>query len=76
MNEPIKPTAPLVKLILIPGLKTIVLDEISKFPELEIIENGEDKLYINIPTDFKNVLSLRSIPVSYTHLTLPTKRIV
>ena len=65
MNEPIKPTAPLVKLILIPGLKTIVLDEISKFPELEIIENGEDKLYINIPTDFKNVLSLRSILNAY-----------
>jgi 16S rRNA G966 N2-methylase RsmD len=55
----------LLKLTLIPGLKSIVLDEISKHPELNIAELGEDKIYLDFVPDFKNILSMRSITNAY-----------
>jgi 16S rRNA G966 N2-methylase RsmD len=69
-EKPIRPKAPedlpiLFKLTLIPGLKSIVLDEISKHGELKISEAGEEKIYLDYISDFKNILSLRSITNAY-----------
>ena len=55
----------LLKFTLIPGLKSIVLDEISKYSELKIAEAGEDKVYLDFIPDFKNVLTMRSITNAY-----------
>ena len=55
----------LIKLTFIPGLKAIVLEELSKYPNLKITESFEDKLYLDFIPDFKNVLLLKSILNAY-----------
>lgn len=55
----------LVKLTFISGLKSIVLEEIAKHPEIVIVEANEDRIYIDLPKDFKNILSLKSILNAY-----------
>eukprot|EP00831_Metopus_contortus_P007026 TRINITY_DN12685_c0_g1_i5.p4 TRINITY_DN12685_c0_g1~~TRINITY_DN12685_c0_g1_i5.p4 ORF type:complete len:122 (-),score=41.77 TRINITY_DN12685_c0_g1_i5:44-409(-) len=42
----------------------------ATFPEVRIIGNNYDSSYYH--SDFQYVEDLRSLPVSYTHLTLPT----
>ncbi|HRH24866.1 MAG TPA: methyltransferase [Candidatus Paceibacterota bacterium] len=54
-----------IKVTFIPGLKNIVLDEIKKVPDLEVKYQGDDYLYLNFITDFKEVLTLRSILNAY-----------
>ena len=39
-------------------------------------EVAKDKVNIEVTSDFKKIESSDKIAVSYTHLTLPTKRIV
>lgn len=55
----------LFKLTLIPGLKPVVLNEVSKYSDLNITENGEDKIYLDFVSDFTNILTLRSITNAY-----------
>lgn len=70
LEKPIRPKAPedlpvLFKLTLIPGLKSVVLDEISKYPDLKTAEAGEDKIYLDFIPNFKNILTLRSVTNAY-----------
>lgn len=51
----------LLKMTFIPGLKSIVLDEISKYPEFKTIEVGEDKIYLDFVPNLKNATLLKSV---------------
>lgn len=51
----------LLKMTFIPGLKSIVLDEISKYPEFKTIEVGEDKIYLDFVPNLKNAILLKSV---------------
>ncbi|MEI6553711.1 MAG: hypothetical protein WCO09_04020, partial [bacterium] len=55
----------ILKLTLIPGLKSVVLDEIAKYKELKTTEINEDKIYLDFVSDFKNIKTLRSITNAY-----------
>jgi len=55
----------LIKITLIPGLKATVLDELAKYPELNIAEQGEDKLFLDYIPNFQNVLLLRGVLNAY-----------
>ena len=51
----------LLKMTFIPGLKSIMLDEISKYPEFKTIEVGEDKIYLEFVSNLKNAILLKSV---------------
>jgi len=51
----------LLKITFIPGLKEVVSGEIKEHPEINIIEEGNDKMYLDLNSDFKKVCELKSI---------------
>ncbi len=55
----------LIKLTFVSGLKSIVLEEISRYADLKIVESYEDKIYLEFISNFKNVLSLKSVLNAY-----------
>lgn len=57
--------SPILKLTFISGLKNIVLDEIKKYENLHLIKETEYAIYLENVSDFKNVLSLKSINSAY-----------
>ncbi|MCR4334112.1 MAG: methyltransferase domain-containing protein [Patescibacteria group bacterium] len=61
MNEPkLK-----IKLAFIIGLKEIVLDEISQYPNLHIINGNENSLYLDFVLDLTEIKHLRSVSRAY-----------
>jgi len=47
------------------GLKDIVINEIKQNPDLQIIENREDFIYLNYIEDLSQIINLRSIVRAY-----------
>lgn len=45
----------LIKLTFIPGLKSVALEEISKFAKLKIAESFEDKIYLDFVRKLKQL---------------------
>ena len=60
-----KKTKPEIKLALINGLKDIVLKEISQYPDLHIIKNDEESIYLDFVSDFTMIKHLRSVTRAY-----------
>lgn len=54
-----------LKITFIPGLKNIVLDEIKKYPELNVLYQGTDEVRLEYIHDFKSILNLKSILNAY-----------
>ena len=57
MNEPKLE----IKLAFITGLRRIVLNEISQYPNLRVLKEGTDFIYLDFTQDFTQVVRLRSV---------------
>lgn len=54
-----------LKFDFIPGLREIVLKEISQYPTLRIVRKEEDSVYLDFVQDFTEIKRLRSISKAY-----------
>ena len=54
-----------IKLSYLPGLKSVVLAEVSRFPKLKVVGAGDEELYLEFFPGFKMVKKLRSILNAY-----------
>ncbi len=54
-----------IKLAFINGLREIVLNEISQYPNLRIIKEGVDSLYLDFVQDLTEIKYLRSVSRAY-----------
>jgi len=54
-----------IKLDFIPGLREIVLNEISQYANLRVIKEEEDSLYLDFVQDFTEIKHLRSVSRAY-----------
>ncbi len=59
-----------IKLVFITGLKKVVLNEISQYPNLHVIKEGRDLIhgdfiYLNFTRDFTELACLRSVSRAY-----------
>ncbi|MBP9821776.1 MAG: methyltransferase domain-containing protein [Candidatus Pacebacteria bacterium] len=50
-----------LKITFLPGLKSVVLDEVTRYPELHIIEQGDEEIYLEATLQFETILNLKSI---------------
>lgn len=65
MSNKLESTEDLIKITFIPGLRDVVLAEITKHSDLIMTEEGQDKIYLEPVSDLKNLLSLRSVLKAY-----------
>lgn len=54
-----------IKLTFITGLREIVLDEISQYPNFHVIKEGVDSLYLDFVQDLSEIKHLRSVSRAY-----------
>jgi tRNA G46 methylase TrmB len=54
-----------IKLTYLPGLKSVVLAEVARFPKLKVVEADDEVLYLEFFPGFKMVKKLRSILNAY-----------
>lgn len=54
-----------IKLTFVSGLQEVVLNELSRYSEFQIIEKGKEEVYLQFPADISLLQKLRSITSCY-----------